>query len=534
MPCQVKRPCWGDWNEEDSNAEDSDFPELMESADYSNAKDEDIPELLEHPYNETIDEIDDSFFDHFGMDEEDAHMAESGALGQNNLDKWMGDSGASLHCCKNAAFMVSTKPCEVQVTIGDSSTMKATARGVATLLTEAGPVNLEECLYIPEIDRNIISLSRFAIKGHHIEMGATMIKVWSIDKKQHLAFKREGSLYYLLAKPTKGKEAIMQTTLQKGSTVDRNVAHILLGHLGHTLLEKTAKLIGWKLSGELRTCDACAKAKAIAKRVPKTSVIKETKPGERLYVDVSGPYTASLGGSVYWAMAVDGKTRKAFSGFMKKKSEFGEFVESVIDKAATDGHTVKYIRCDNAGENTKQLKEVCAKKGVTMEFTSPHTPQQNGVVERKFVTTRDMAYAVMLDARLTQGAQNKLWAEAVSTCTETGNVVVTSGSDVSADEKWYGKAPTVYETLQPWGRIGYVTKQTTFKKKFSEKSYKCICVGHAKDHAKDVYRMYNLETQKIVFSRDIRWADWHGGKKATKGVEEITKEDGTKPEMIPI
>ena len=48
---------------------------------------------------------------------------------------------------------------------------------------------------------------------------------------------------------------------------------------------------------------------------------------------------------------------------------------------------VKIILCDNAGEN-KTLKESCAKisEEIRMEFTSPGTPQQNGVLERLFST----------------------------------------------------------------------------------------------------------------------------------------------------
>ena len=62
-------------------------------------------------------------------------------------------------------------------------------------------VDLEDTLYIPEFDRNIISLGRFALKGHHIEMCDAVIKVWSRNDKHYLRFEREGNLYYLTASP---------------------------------------------------------------------------------------------------------------------------------------------------------------------------------------------------------------------------------------------------------------------------------------------------------------------------------------------
>ena len=50
----------------------------------------------------------------------------------------------------------------------------------------------------------------------------------------------------------------------------------------------------------------------------------------------------------------------------------------------------KYIRIDNSGENIK-LKSYLINnincnsiRNINIEFTAPHTPQQNGVVERRF------------------------------------------------------------------------------------------------------------------------------------------------------
>ena len=92
-------------------------------------------------------------------------------------DKWLGDSGASSHVCNDMKYMGKSTPSEDKVTIGDSSTVKAEARGMAHLKTTEGQmVDLEDTLYIPEFDRNIISLGRFALKGHRIEMCDAVIK----------------------------------------------------------------------------------------------------------------------------------------------------------------------------------------------------------------------------------------------------------------------------------------------------------------------------------------------------------------------
>ena len=60
---------------------------------------------------------------------------------------------------------------------------------------------------------------------------------------------------------------------------------------------------------------------------------------------------------------------------------------------------VKYVRCGNAGENTKQLREACEEEmGIILEFTAAYTPEQNEVVEGAFATVRNRWYAMMLNA----------------------------------------------------------------------------------------------------------------------------------------
>jgi hypothetical protein len=109
-----------------------------------------------------------------------------------------------LHICTDGDCINNLKNTQEKVTIGDLSSVTATGRGTASLVTSEGhKLDLDECLYILEFDRNICSLGRFAKKGHKIEMTEPWIKVWS--KKQSLDFKRDGDLYYLTASKRQGE-----------------------------------------------------------------------------------------------------------------------------------------------------------------------------------------------------------------------------------------------------------------------------------------------------------------------------------------
>jgi transposase InsO family protein len=57
---------------------------------------------------------------------------------------------------------------------------------------------------------------------------------------------------------------------------------------------------------------------------------------------------------------------------------------------------IKKIRSDNGTKLNSQIKGFLEEEGIKHEFSSPYTPQQNGVVERKNSTLLDMA-RTMLD-----------------------------------------------------------------------------------------------------------------------------------------
>jgi len=143
-----------------------------------------------------------------------------------------------------------------------------------------------------------------------------------------------------------------------------------------------------------------------------------------------------------------------------------------------------------------------------LEYTAPHTPQHNGVVERMFSHDAKRALATMISAAWTKEMQAKLWAEATKTAAILGNSLPNTRSAVPPDELFYGKPSDIYTHLIEFGRVGYVTNRSTMKRKFKEKANPMVMIGYGENHARDVYRMYNPVTSKVVETRDIHdWAD---------------------------
>ena len=73
---------------------------------------------------------------------------------------------------------------------------------------------------------------------------------------------------------------------------------------------------------------------------------------------------------------------------------------------------IKRIRCDNGGEFTSNLMlQFYKEKGILLETTCPHTPQQNGVVERKHRHLLETAQAIRFKANLPK----RFWGECILT-----------------------------------------------------------------------------------------------------------------------
>ena len=194
-----------------------------------------------------------------------------------------------------------------------------------------------------------------------------------------------------------------------------NDFHVRMNHAGESSLRATAKAMNHKISGTMRDCVACSKAKSHKKNTAKLAKDPATTVGYRLQVDISGPFHKGLGGSKYWLKVVDEYSKYSFDRYLKKKSELWLQVRSVVRTLRSLGHTMKTIRCDIAGENSEPLKKWCSENSgghIFLEYTAPYTPQHNGIVERRFATDGKRAHAAMVHQGWKQSFIDIMWCEA--------------------------------------------------------------------------------------------------------------------------
>ena len=504
---------------------DEDMPELIPRSkwhgicdsdeDEEKEDDESIPELLESQEFEQV----------FVVNETNET--------EGQKEKFLLDSGASLTIVKSDEKMIDIKASNKKVKVGNEAQVIAKTEGNLYVSESNSDRSVKmQVAYCPDFAKNVISGPKLIDAGCNISFNETHALVTNKEGKVVMRCERDpiDRMYYFVGtRITKTatdqvftndewKDAQVEVNeqgqskqekiKQKPKNIDINEAHYKMGHKGTALLKATCKHLGINLMGQLKPCEACGVAKAKQKAVAKTTNVVAEKPCERLFCDISGPFTTTLGGNRYWIQVVDDYTRFGWVHFCKKKNEMGPYMKSLVETLAGMGHKVAYIRCDNAGENEKPLETLCNQNGATLELTAPDTPQQNGVVERRIAILRQRAHALMAAADLTKETQDLLWAEAVAMANDLENVTSTTKSIIPAQDKLFGRSSKRYGFMIEFGRIGQVTIRKQFIGKWKEKSEKMIVVGFAKNHSPDTYRMYNPTTRHIISTRDVEWLEW--------------------------
>ena len=134
----------------------------------------------------------------------------------------------------------------------------------------------------------------------------------------------------------------------------------MTGHTGEHLLSTTAENMGIKLTGKLEPCEICAQVKIRQANIPKKKEKQvPSRPGYRLFIDISSFKHESMGRRRHWLIAVDKFSDCSHSFFLKRKSDQIVMIPIWIKGLkAKYGIDVKYIRLDNSGEKGVSRKSV--------------------------------------------------------------------------------------------------------------------------------------------------------------------------------
>lgn len=131
-------------------------------------------------------------------------------------------------------------------------------------------------------------------------------------------------------------------------------------------------------------------------------------------MDVWGPSPVpSFSGYKYYLLLVDDFTKYCWLFPLHSKSEVTSHIQHFRTFVSTHfAWQIKTIRSDRGGEFLNKLMSAFfATFGILHETTCPHTPEQNGVAERKHCHIVETAITLLQQARL----PILFWLEAITT-----------------------------------------------------------------------------------------------------------------------
>jgi hypothetical protein len=139
--------------------------------------------------------------------------------------------------------------------------------------------------------------------------------------------------------------------------------------------------------------------------------------------------------------------------------------------------------------------------GIVQQFTVPHTPQQNEVVERKNINLVECVQGMMKGKNLSKD----LWAQTISTVVYLNNRSPKRCLDHKTPfQALYDSKPTV-KNLRIFGCKDFAHIPKENKKNLDAKTIKCIFIGYCLKFK--AYKLFDPSTDKVFANRDVIFHD---------------------------
>jgi hypothetical protein len=220
---------------------------------------------------------------------------------------------------------------------------------------------------------------------------------------------------------------------------------------------------------------------------------------ELLHMDLFGSIAyISIGGSKYCLIIVDDYSRFTWVFFLREKPQTQETLKKFLRQAQNEfGLKIKKIRSDNGTEfKNSQIEGFLEEEGIKHEFSSPYTPQQNSVVERKNRTLLDMARTMLEEYK----TLDRFWVEAINTACYSNRLYLHRILKKTSYELLIGKKPNV-SYFRVFGSKCFILVKRGRNSKFSPKAVEGFLLGY--DSNTRAYRVFNKSTGLVEVACDI-------------------------------
>lgn len=242
-------------------------------------------------------------------------------------------------------------------------------------------------------------------------------------------------------------------------------------------------------------CNVCLQSR-MHRCVFHVSIIQTKHVFEMLHVDLWGPYRfPTYDGHRYFITIVDDFSRATWVQLFFSKTNAFPILQSFIAFIENQFQTcVKCVRSDNDMEFCDSIaNSYYQKKGILHQTTCIQTPQQNGVVERKHKHLLEVAKALFFQSAL----PIKYW----------GDCLLTACYLIKSPYKMLYNSKPHYAHLKSFGCLCNASTPAHNRQKFQPRAMACVFLWYP--FGKKAYKLLNLATRKVFYSRDVHFYEEH-------------------------
>jgi hypothetical protein len=247
-----------------------------------------------------------------------------------------------------------------------------------------------------------------------------------------------------------------------------------------------------------------------------------TQQLELIHMDLFGPVAyLSIGGNKYSLIIVDDYSHFTWVFFLFNKCQVRDKVKTFVRRAQKEfGLTIKQMRSDNGTEfKNTQVEEFLDEEGIKHEFSTPYTPQQNGVVEIKNRTLIDMARTILDEYK----TLDLFWCEAVNTaCHAINRLYLQKKLKKTSYELLTGNKPKV-SYFRVFRRKCFILNKRPKTSKFAPKVDEGFLLScGSNEHA---YRVFNKTFGRVKIAVDVTFDESNSSQVEQVDSSVVGKED---------
>lgn len=102
-----------------------------------------------------------------------------------NNDVWLVDSGCSNHMMKDSFYFTHLGTClRIPIKMGNGVVVQSGGKGTIAINTYKGTSLIKDVLYVPELDKNLLSVPQMMINGYSVYFEGNNCKILDPSDKE--------------------------------------------------------------------------------------------------------------------------------------------------------------------------------------------------------------------------------------------------------------------------------------------------------------------------------------------------------------